>query len=208
MWSAVSHHCRQPCTADITQTSRRHTADNPHHCWQPPLHSRHHADILLFAARWCTLQRQQSQNQGPVCLCPPRQSCADQHSIVLPAALGLSSCDKRTWAHSRFTLYAAGCENTYWDAKKNPPRKGWREWKLSEGVCKGFITAYASAAYRRGYLDDLVFDQVRFCMCGARVLHVVATSYSYCLHWCWYIFDRLHSTHAHAGSCLAQWLST
>lgn len=53
------------------------------------------------------------------------------------------------------------CENTYWDAKKNPPRKGWREWKLSEGVCKGFITAYASAAYRRGYLDDLVFDQDR-----------------------------------------------
>jgi hypothetical protein len=53
-----------------------------------------------------------------------------------------------------------GCENTYWDAKKNPPRKGWREWKLTEGVCKGFMTAYASAAYRRGYLDDLVFEQV------------------------------------------------
>jgi hypothetical protein len=45
--------------------------------------------------------------------------------------------------------------------KKNPPRKGWREWKLTEGLCKGFMTAYASAAYRRGYLDDLVFDQVR-----------------------------------------------
>jgi hypothetical protein len=57
----------------------------------------------------------------------------------------------------------AGCEITHWDPemKKNPPRKGWREWKLTEGLCKGFMTAYASAAYRRGYLDDLVFDQVR-----------------------------------------------
>uniref|UniRef100_A0A383VJC2 Methyltransferase domain-containing protein n=1 Tax=Tetradesmus obliquus TaxID=3088 RepID=A0A383VJC2_TETOB len=55
------------------------------------------------------------------------------------------------------------CEITHYDPemKKNPPRKGWREWKLSEGVCKGFMTAYASAAYRRGYLDDLVFDQAR-----------------------------------------------
>ncbi|KAF6251797.1 methyltransferase domain-containing protein [Scenedesmus sp. NREL 46B-D3] len=55
------------------------------------------------------------------------------------------------------------CEITHWDPdmKKNPPRKGWREWKLTEGLCRGFMTAYASAAYRRGYFDDLVFDQER-----------------------------------------------
>eukprot|EP00878_Enallax_costatus_P012503 GHUV01013058.1.p1 GENE.GHUV01013058.1~~GHUV01013058.1.p1 ORF type:complete len:623 (+),score=48.64 GHUV01013058.1:389-2257(+) len=53
------------------------------------------------------------------------------------------------------------CEVTHWDDKKAPPAKGWREWKLSEGVCKGFMTAYASAAYRREFLDDLVFNQTR-----------------------------------------------
>lgn len=53
------------------------------------------------------------------------------------------------------------CEETHWNSTKEPPAKGWREWKLSEGKCNGFMTAYASAAYRRAFLDDLVFDYAR-----------------------------------------------
>uniref|UniRef100_A0A383V8V7 Methyltransferase domain-containing protein n=1 Tax=Tetradesmus obliquus TaxID=3088 RepID=A0A383V8V7_TETOB len=53
------------------------------------------------------------------------------------------------------------CEITHWDPKKAPPKKGWREWKLNAGVCRGFPTAFASAAYRREFFDDLVFDQAR-----------------------------------------------
>jgi hypothetical protein len=53
------------------------------------------------------------------------------------------------------------CEITHWDPAKAPPKKGWREWKLDAGVCRGFQTAFASAAYRREFFDDLVFDQAR-----------------------------------------------
>jgi hypothetical protein len=53
------------------------------------------------------------------------------------------------------------CEITHWDPNKAPPKKGWREWKTNAGLCKGFQTAFASAAYRREFFDDLVFDQER-----------------------------------------------
>ncbi|KAF8056746.1 hypothetical protein HT031_006244 [Scenedesmus sp. PABB004] len=49
------------------------------------------------------------------------------------------------------------CELTHLNASHDPPR--WKEWKLDEGLCAGFMTAYASAAYRRGFFDEAVFDQ-------------------------------------------------
>lgn len=35
------------------------------------------------------------------------------------------------------------CELTHLNASHDPPR--WKEWKLDEGLCAGFMTAYASA---------------------------------------------------------------
>jgi hypothetical protein len=128
------------------------------------LASSHSAMRVPAMASFCVLQRSFWRLCEPLLsLQPPARCfiCSD-----CPPASSRPCCPPRycriislhvDYPHS---CCAAGCENTYWDDKKNPPRKGWREWKLTEGVCKGFMTAYASAAYRRGYLDDLVFEQV------------------------------------------------